>query len=406
MVRLQQEPFVYGPATGPSAIGSAWSVPVLARGLDGGEVRTLLGDAPEAVAIEGPPGGAPGSRSRHGPVIVNAGGSGYYRVLYTPEHHRQLAQRLGELEALERFNMVSDGWATLVAGRTGLGEFLLLAEALGDDTDPSVWAPVTGALSFFDHALGEADRAPLARYTRALLRRPLERLGWDARPSDDARTPALRSQLVATLGTVGEDTDVRAEATRRHRAVIDDGASLDPDLASAVLAVVASIGGPGEFDTFLDRYQHPATPQEEMRYLFALAGFRDPDLAARAYALVRTEVRTQNAPLFIAQLLANARTGASVWARVRDDWDELTRRVPANLLPRMLDSVRVLCRDRELADEITEFLTAHPIPSGQRSVEQALERLAVNVSFTARLEASAAADFGVGLERLGARAAS
>jgi len=401
-VRLRQEPFAYRPADGPSAIGSTWSVPVLVRALGGGEARTLLGEAPATVVVEAAPDTGDSATTEIGPVVVNAGGSGYYRVLYEPQHQRELAARLAELEALERFNLLSDSWAALLAGRTELEDFLVLAEALGRDTDPSVWAQVTGALSFFDHALGDTARAGLARYARALLRPPFERLGWDPRPSDEERTPTLRAQLVATLGTVGEDPDVRAEAARRHRAILESNGALDPDLASAILSVVAAEGGPSEFDAFVDRYRHPATPQEEMRYLYALAGFRQPELAARAFELARTEVRTQNAPFLILALLLNAHTGAATWDRVRDHWGELTERIPVNLLPRMLDGVRVLCRDAALAREINDFLVAHPLPAGQRTVDQTLERLEVNVAFAARLDSTAGPVLDAGLDRLDA----
>jgi hypothetical protein len=37
-----------------------------------------------------------------------------------------------------------------------------------------------------------------------------------------------------------------------------------------------------------------------------------------------------------------------------------------------------------LADRVTEFVVAHPLPAGGKTVEQILERLAVNVAFGER----------------------
>jgi hypothetical protein len=57
---------------------------------------------------------------------------------------------------------------------------------------------------------------------------------------------------------------------------------------------------------------------------------------------------------------------------------------PSNILPRMLDGVRGLCTPPELADQVTRFVEAHPLPAGGKTVEQILERLAVNVAFGVR----------------------
>jgi puromycin-sensitive aminopeptidase len=389
-VVVGQEPFSYAPSQGESAIGSRWKVPLLARAVGGGDVRTLLDDGRDAVVPEDSGAG----------VVVNAHGSGYYRVRYAPDQLRALAQRLGDLEVLERFNLLGDTWAVVVAGRAEVAEFLVLAEALGDETDPDVWAQVTGAFALLDHAVDDDLRPRLSAYVRALLNPVLARTGWDATTGEDVRTRTLRAQVIGTLGVTGQDTAVRAEAHRRFADAQAGRGELDPDLAGAVLGTVAASGGTGEFDAFLERYRHPSTPQEEIRYLYALAGFDDDALAARAFELAGGEVRTQNAPFLIHLLLSNRDTGPSTWARVRDHWSELTGRFPANILPRMLDGLKLLCRDDALATEIAQFVESHPIPIGAKTVEQTLERLAVNATFARALAREAGPAFDAGLARL------
>jgi hypothetical protein len=57
---------------------------------------------------------------------------------------------------------------------------------------------------------------------------------------------------------------------------------------------------------------------------------------------------------------------------------------PSNILPRMLDGTRTLCNPPELAERVTAFVEAHPLPAGGKTVEQILERLAVSVAFGQR----------------------
>jgi hypothetical protein len=54
----------------------------------------------------------------------------------------------------------------------------------------------------------------------------------------------------------------------------------------------------------------------------------------------------------------------------------------------MVDGVRLLCRDEAVARDVEQFLSAHPLATGQRTVNQIVERLGVNIALTARLQAT------------------
>ncbi len=383
---LTQAPFSYRGEPG-GAIGSDWQVPVLTRPLDQGDYDPLPLLLEGAATLAGGPG-----------VLVNAGGSGYYRVSYPSVMVERLAGRLGELAPLERYNLVSDSWAAALSGQAPLSDVLAVARALvtSAEGDPSVWSVILGALGLFDRIVPDADRPVLAQAVRTLLG-PLARdLGWDPRDDDGERTPSLRSGVLRTLGTIGDDADIRAEAARRFGQA--GTVALHPDTESAILDIVGSGGGTAEYDAFLARYRTPSTPQEEIRYLYALASFSDPDLASRTFDLALSEVRTQNAPFVLQSLVANRATGPATWARITEEWDTLVAKFPANILPRMLDGVRVLCGSPELADAVTAFIQAHPLPSGGKSVEQILERLAVNVAFGQREGAGLAAGLTASLD--------
>jgi puromycin-sensitive aminopeptidase len=253
---------------------------------------------------------------------------------------------------------------------------------------------VLGALGLFDRVVPDADRPVLAGAVRALLAPLADTLGWDPHDDDDERTPSLRSSVLRALGTVGDDPGTKEEAARRFAGT----ATLHPDTESAILDIVASGGGEPEFDTFVARYRSPANPQEENRYLYALASFTEPGLASRTFDLAVHEVRTQNAPFLLQSLLANRSTGPASWQRVTEEWDQLVARFPSNILPRMLDGVRGLCSPPELADRVTEFVGTHPLPAGGRTVEQILERLAVNVAFGRREAATLAKTLATAFE--------
>jgi aminopeptidase N len=314
---------------------------------------------------------------------VNAGGWGVYRVAYSPATLAQLANHLDALSALERANLFSDTWASVLARHVAIGDFLALGAHLGDDDEPSTWSVLAGALGLCERIVDDVDRGALEAATRRLYSARADELGWEPATGEGERIPSLRSLVISTLGTIGADGPTRREAHTRFAVSDAEGHpnGLDPDLEGAVLAVVAERCDIADYERCLARYRSPRNPQEENRYLNALAAFPDVDLCERTFALTLDEVRTQNAPYLIAALLANRVGGPAVWERVKEHWDTLLERFPLNSHNRMLGTIRTLCRSSALAEDVSAFLCAHPLRSGQRSVDQALERLAINVSF-------------------------
>ncbi len=365
---LRQEPFAYGPASGESAIGSSWRVPVLTRSLRGGEVhRHLVGDSPVAV-------------DDLSPVVVNAGGSGVFRTRYGAAELAALSPHLDELEELERATLVADASALLLAGRITWQDLLTTARGLGERDEPNPWSSVAGSVALANRALTGAQHDTLIAQVRELFAPQLARVGWDPRPGEGDLAPQLRSILISTLGLVVEDPEVVAQAIRRY-----EGGELDGDIARAVLRVVAHQNRPGDYEVFLDRYLHPATPQEEQRYMFAITEFPDLTVAHDLFGRCFGEFRYQDAPLIIGLMTMNAVTGPSVWRELTTRWDEAVATFPPSLVVRSVMGVPTFITDEGFAQTVEAFHRSHPVGGDQRTVEQYLERMRVGLTFAATL---------------------
>jgi len=319
-----------------------------------------------------------------GVLVVNVEGSGVYRLRYDNGLLADILTDFRRLEPLERFKLVADTWACALAGSAPLEQFLSLIRRLEREKDPSVWAMVAGALGLLDFAVAEADRGALEDFVQSLLRPELERVGWDPRPGDDYEAPRRRSVLIAALGTVGADPAVRAESRDRF-AALDHGGALDADITSAILQVVATSAGRAEYESLLARFRSPADPLEERRYLFSLGYVHDVELTAQTCELCLSEIRTQDAPYLLRNLLLNRAVGPSVWEFVAGHWDRLLELYPENSIPRMAEVSRLCQLDADdaprLSREVAAFLASHSLGGQQRPVDQSLERLAVNVRF-------------------------
>jgi hypothetical protein len=344
-------------------------VPVLTRSLGGGEPsRHLLVDKPLNVSD------AP-------PVVLNAGGSGVFRSRYGHAELAAIAEHIGDLEELERATFIADGWASLFAGQIVWKDFLAMAQGLGDQDEPTPWGSVASALDYVDRALDADQREGFVKSVRQLFDPQFARLGWDATPGEGELTPQVRAIVLSVLGTIGGDESIKAEAVRRFEAN-----NLDGNLANAMLRIVARQNRPGDYETFLERYRHAATPQDAQRYLWrGIPEFPDERVALDAAEKCFSEFRNQDAAIVLALLSRNAVSGPTVWKYFTSRWDDAMAHFPQNSHSRLALGVPTFIKDEALADTVEAFHTSHPVFGGQRTIEQDLERMRVGLVFAAAM---------------------
>jgi puromycin-sensitive aminopeptidase len=317
-------------------------------------------------------------------LLVNAGGHGFYRVSYAPELLASLRDRLGDLQPVERALLVEDTWSSVLAGSTPAAALLDLASGFSSETDPTVWAVLSGALTGIDKILDGEARRGLQTFVRTLVSPALQRLGWEPAAGEDDLTRQARGTVLTTLGVLGADPAVRARARETHEAYVADPGSVDPNVAGAVVSILAASGTEDDHATFLARFKSSTSPQESLRYLYGLAGFPQSELADRTMAMTLSgDIRTQNAPFVLLLLLANREVNEQTWEFVKGEWDTILERFPDNSISRFLGGITNLTTP-ELAADVAAFLGSHPVPQGSRTVEQHLERQRVNTALRAR----------------------
>ena len=303
-------------------------------------------------------------------IYVNTEGTGFYRARYAPDLRAALVTHAQtDLSAIERYGLVDDIWASV------------LAEAFREETDLSVWQRIIAGLTALDRILDGDGRAALHTRVRGLINPAYEELGPEPRPEDSDRDRALRGVLFEALGVLGGNIDVRSRA----HVILDIGAlEPDPALVAASVNIVAATGTSADFDEFILRMKNAPTPQEELRYLGALADFPDPDLIARLVRMTLTdEVRSQNAPLLLRRALSNRDAGEIAWFFVSSEWEAITTRLPSNSIARFLEGIRGLSKSGTAA-EVMAFFETHEVPQGDKILAQHLERLEVNVALRQR----------------------
>jgi aminopeptidase N len=381
LMSLRQDRFAIVPASAGGAIGlppHRWLVPV-AIGPAGAAKpsQSVLLDGSAEVAT-GPCGEA---------VKVNLGDIGYYRVAYGAASSALIAASLRALSAEDRVNLLADSWALVVAGRAEPASYLALVGALDAGDRRAVWDQVVSTISNLNHlALERPERPALRAYARALLWPVFARLGWEGNPAgEDEEARLLRASLIKLLGDLG-DGDVITEAKLRFAAFLQDAAALSPDLRDPVTQIVGMTADRESYDALLSLARRTTATNERLRYYFALAAARDPELARQTLALTLTS----ELPVTIVGGMINtvAWSGEQrdlAWDFVRQNLDALAVRQGPNFRDLFVPNFMTNFSDAGHAEALARFAPAQATSGGRVMTARALEAIAISADLGNRV---------------------
>ncbi len=235
------------------------------------------------------------------PVIVNAGQSGYYRTLYSPQQFLGIAGNFGSIAPIDQLGILSDSWSLGRAGQQPVTDFFDLASATPASADPQVWRKIAAVFEATnDYYRGLPARQLLFRkFAIARLAPTLEQVGWAARVGEPDSVAILRNELIETLSALGDAT-VIAEARRRFALQSSDSSALPAALRKTVLAVVARHADAATWDQLHAAALAEKTPLIKDELYALLAASEDEILAGRALELALTdEPGATNSPQMI-----------------------------------------------------------------------------------------------------------
>jgi aminopeptidase N len=364
---------------------TVWDVPLLIRTAEGTSPALI---EPDGLTLEVP---------ADGPVVVNAGVHAFVRVDYDDELLGRLTADLSSLSTDERTQLVDDTWAAVVSGRRSAVDFCRFAESFRGETELPVWQALLQGIAWCERFLSDGPREHYRSWVRGLLWPAMERIGWEPREGERDLDKPLRGALMSGLGVLGADPQAFGMAMEIERESRGDG-QVDPSLAAASVGIVAAGGTPEDFERYLEAIRTARTPQEELRYLYALPDFRDAMLLDKTVGMTLTdEIRSQNVPGVLARSMANRDNGARAWAFVKEHWDEIVSQVAPTTLVYVADGVRFLT-ERDQVKDAAAFFEAHPIAQSTLQLRQILERQRVNEAFRTRAAPELMGAFGAGPE--------
>ena len=256
----------------------SWHVPIVASALGGEPAETLL-EGSGSLDVAG-----------CGPVIVNAGQSGYYRVAYSPDMFAAISNAFPEVAAVDQLGLLSDTGALGLAGVKPMADLMQLVQATPATAEPEVLTAGANYLSsLYAYAEGQPQlQQRLTKFAAAKYGPVLEKLGWTPKEGEPETEAELRGSLIALLGGVGEPKVVK-EAQRRFAASTSDPSAIDPSLRTAILTVVAKHADAATWDALHEMARTEQSSQLRSLLYARLGAAKDPALAQRALDLAMTD---------------------------------------------------------------------------------------------------------------------
>src|SRR5215469_7418119 len=311
--------------------------------------------------------------SANEPIFANADGRGYYRTEYDQKLRDQLTKDLeSRLTPADRISMLNDEWALVRVGRISISNYLNLVWQLKSERLRQVWGNVLKNIEYInDKLLSTSERAGFQPFVRNLLKAPYQALAG----TNDGQERALRADLFHVLGMVGRDPAVIAQARQLAQNSLQDPASVDPLLMASALEIAASQGDDALYQEIVQKLKGTTDQVMRRRYLDALTHFEKPEVTRQALALgISGAIRNQDSTEYISGFVRNPYTRAEAWKFVQNHWSDVEKTFTPSSGSELVYSAGSFC-DAEAASNVSAFFKVHIVPSSERTLRQAVERI-------------------------------
>ena len=189
-----------------------------------------------------------------------------------------------------------------------------------------------------------------------------------------------RAAVISGLGDLARD-----DATLRKAGALADEerknpSAVDANLAAVVTRLDALRGTAQTLDNFVAEYrrrrERRAAPEEQLRYLGAMAAFEKPALAQAVLDLCLGDTVPQESMVSLLRpLLSRPATTELTWRFLQERWSEVVSRAGLMQLSRLVEGLGALPLSRKR--QVESFFTAHPVEEARRALAQALEEMAL-----------------------------
>ncbi|KAL1672234.1 hypothetical protein EV122DRAFT_284153 [Schizophyllum commune] len=384
-IKVRQDRFLESGPADPKDNETIWNVPLAILTRDGGGKpiidRSILSERENSFAID-----------TSKPFKLNAGTTGVYHVLYTPERLAQIGLEAAKEDSLftldDRIGLINDAFATAKAGLSKLSSSLTLVELLRNGKEYIVWETIASHLSALISIWWEYEDVvqKLKAFCRSLFVPIVDRLGYEYSSSEHPDVTQLRT-LAISQSADSDEPKVIAELKRRFAPFLDnDDDSLIPaDLLRTTFVHAVKNGGRAEFDKMKQVLKDPKTPTFRAAAISALCSTRDPELLEETKHYVLDEARDGDMPPFFRGLQGNPAARRMLVLLLKDNYDAIYKRFEGTFsLGRIIQAPIESLSTKKDYEETKAFFADKDTSKYDMSLAQALDSVKARYTYIGR----------------------
>jgi tricorn protease interacting factor F2/3 len=353
-ISIRQERFLL---SGKKELGS-WPVPVTME-VNRTTKRLLLEKEEDHVPVAG------SLQS----LRVNLDQTGFYRVDYGDLYSYVWKSKLS---GLDKYGLISDAFAFAIQGTMKLQDYLEMVDKYLDETEILPVFEVSDQLEFL-YSLSPSVADISERFHRAQLGKLQEK--------SDENSTELRGIMANRLALVDP------EYAKQLSAQFKDYDTAEPDMKQAIATAYGRTTN--DFDTLYNNYKTRASEEDKIRFISALASFKQPALITRALNLALSgEIKKQDVRTILAAVRANPEARQPIWSWFTTNF---------NWLHNILEGTGTMSRVLQLTipymgigrvAEVERFFVQHKPGDVKTSIETGIERLLIYDQLIRRIEQS------------------
>ncbi len=380
-ISITQERFCTDPSTAAAA-STVWPIPLLlSENID----NDLLTKSTKKIKL-----------TTNQPIKLNHGQTGFYRTLYNSSHLDLLGHQItkGKLAELDRIGVASDVLEGAKYGYCDSVDTVAFLDNFNDEESYAVWEVISTWLGSLRLVMNDEKlREAMKPFTRQLIAKQLERLGWDESSSDSYFDKLLRPTIINMAAGADEDWVVKKceelfakiHDVDEVRPSLRQGALtknvkrglVHPDLRGAVFGTVARRGDQDTFQKLVNLHNSSHLSEEKTTLAAAITGFRQPELIDQSLKLIKSsDVRLQDVSYWIAYSFLNRHARDHTWQWLKDNWDWLENNLGSDLsFYRMPLYIARVFTGEDFKESYQEFFKPKLRPGIERPYKQGLEML-------------------------------
>jgi len=323
---------------------------------------------------------------------LNADHTSLYRTSYTPARLEKLgkAAKDGKLKTEDRAGMIADAGALAAAGYQKTSGVLNLLKGFDEEKEFVVWNEILTRLGSIQSAWIFEDQAVkdgLESFQRDLVSHKSHQKGWEFKEDDDHIEQQFKGMLFGSAGMSGDAKVKQAAKEMFEKFAAGDKSAIHPNIRGSVFGMALKYGGTREYDIILDTYRKSTNSDERNTALRTLGRARDPELIKRTLALpFGGEVKEQDIYMPVGGLRTHAQGIDALYIWMTENWDELSRRLPAGLS--MLGTMVSICTSsftsKEGLDRVEKFFKERSTKGFDQGLAQSCDAIRAKAAWVER----------------------